>query len=105
MRSKLYLALLCGALLARACPAADLVLWYQQPARGGMNEALPIGNGHMGGLIYGAPDQERININEDSFWTGGDNPSGQDGTMGNYQTFGSAVVRCTRPDQCRRIPS
>jgi alpha-L-fucosidase 2 len=79
--------------LVYTCPASELTLWYRQPARSGMNEALAIGNGHMGGLIYGAPDEERVNITEDSFWTGGENPSGEDGTMGSYQTFGDAVVR------------
>ncbi|HEX3988489.1 MAG TPA: glycoside hydrolase family 95 protein, partial [Verrucomicrobiae bacterium] len=70
----------------------ELTLWYQQPAKSGLEEALPIGNGRMGGLIYGGVGEERINIAEDSFWTGGENPSGEDGTMGNYQTFGDAVV-------------
>jgi alpha-L-fucosidase 2 len=92
MNSKLCGALFCAAWLVQTSLASDLVLWYRQPAKSGMNEALPIGNGRMGGLIYGAPDQERVNINEDSFWTGGENPSGEDGTMGNYQTFGSAYV-------------
>src|SRR5208337_2208714 len=32
--------------------AGDLTLWYDKPANKGMNEALPIGNGTFGGLIY-----------------------------------------------------
>jgi alpha-L-fucosidase 2 len=78
--------------LVQICSASALTLWYLQPARSGMNEALAIGNGHMGGLLFGAPDLEHVNITEDGFWTGGENPSGQDGTMGNYQTFGDAAV-------------
>ncbi|HEX3718846.1 MAG TPA: glycoside hydrolase family 95 protein [Verrucomicrobiae bacterium] len=70
-----------------------MTLWYRTPAHDGMNEALPIGNGRMGGLIYGAPEEERININEDSFWTGDANPSGDYGTMGSYQTFGVVAVQ------------
>jgi alpha-L-fucosidase 2 len=91
--SKLCVALVCGAVLTQVSSATDLTLWYRQPAKDGLTEALPIGDGHMGGLVFGAPDAERINMTEDSFWTGGENPSGEDGTMGNYQTFGDALVR------------
>jgi alpha-L-fucosidase 2 len=76
------------------CPAADLALWYLKPAnnRAPMNEALAIGNGSMGGLIFGAPGRERISINEDSLWTGGENPTGNDNSMGSYQVFGNVYV-------------
>jgi len=79
---------------AASCLAADLTLWYQQPASNGrpMNEALAVGNGRMGGLIFGATQRERISINEDSLWVGGLNPSGEDGTMGSYQVFGNVYV-------------
>ncbi len=33
--------------------ASDYVLWYETPAKDGMNEALPVGNGRIGALIYG----------------------------------------------------
>ena len=52
-----------------AAPAGNLALWYQQPAAPGMNEALPIGNGTFGGLIYGGTAQERIVLNDISFST------------------------------------
>jgi len=35
--------------------ASDYVLFYDKSAANGMNEALPIGNGRIGGLIFGAP--------------------------------------------------
>ncbi|HEX8234813.1 MAG TPA: glycoside hydrolase family 95 protein [Abditibacteriaceae bacterium] len=72
--------------------AADLTLWYQQPAKKVMNEALPVGNGHMGGLICGTPERERIVVNEDSLWTGDENLSGADRTMGEYQFLGDVFV-------------
>jgi alpha-L-fucosidase 2 len=77
--------------------ASDLVLWYQQPAvvtrtSPLINEALPIGNGHVGGLISGGTAREQIILNEDSLWTGGDNPSGNDNTMGAYQMLGSLFI-------------
>ena len=45
-------------------------LWYRQAASD-WNEALPIGNGRLGGMVFGYADQERIQLNEDSFWSGG----------------------------------
>ena len=81
-----------GLLLLQSCFAGGLTLWYQKPAADGMNEALPVGNGHMGGLVFGATARERINVNEDSLWTGGENPSGNDGQMGAYQVLGNVFV-------------
>lgn len=47
-----------------------LQLRYERPA-GNWNEALPIGNGRMGAMIFGQPLNERIQLNEDSMWYGG----------------------------------
>jgi alpha-L-fucosidase 2 len=77
--------------------AGDLVLWYQQPVGSAVigtappfiNEALPIGNGRLGGLIAGGTAREQVVLNEDSLWTGDENPSGNDGTMGAYQCLGN----------------
>jgi alpha-L-fucosidase 2 len=68
-----------------AALAGNLVLWYQQPAVHPLNESLPVGNGRLGALIAGGTAHDRLVLNEDSLWTGGDNPSGEDGTMGAYQ--------------------
>ena len=74
--------------------ASDLKLWYQQPAgnKQPLNQALPIGNGRMGALVFGEPKCERICVNEDSLWTGGENPSGSYDTMGAYQVLGDVFV-------------
>lgn len=69
---------------------SDLTLWYDKPAdmeapntsRGETTpawlQALPIGNGRLGGMIFGRPTTERIQFNEESLWSGGpqdsDNP-------------------------------
>jgi alpha-L-fucosidase 2 len=45
------------------------VLWYRQPASV-WKEALPIGNGRLGGMVFGRIDYERIQLNEESVWTG-----------------------------------
>ncbi|MCP4272665.1 MAG: glycoside hydrolase family 95 protein, partial [Gammaproteobacteria bacterium] len=46
-------------------------LWYQQPAKDWMSEALPIGNGFMGAMIFGGVNEDRIQFNEQSLWAGG----------------------------------
>ncbi|OCT11362.1 alpha-L-fucosidase [Paenibacillus pectinilyticus] len=48
----------------------ELKLWYRQPAEQWVN-ALPIGNGKLGAMVFGRVEQERIQINEDSLWYGG----------------------------------
>ena len=44
-------------------------LWYNQPAST-WEEALPIGNGRLGAMIFGHPSQECIQVNEESLWSG-----------------------------------
>lgn len=46
------------------------VLWYDAPAKN-WNEALPIGNGSLGAMVFGYPEQERLQLNEETLWTGG----------------------------------
>jgi alpha-L-fucosidase 2 len=45
-------------------------LWYDEPA-GQWIEALPVGNGRLGAMVFGNPVKERIQLNEDSMWPGG----------------------------------
>jgi alpha-L-fucosidase 2 len=47
----------------------ELTLWYSQPAAK-WTEALPIGNGRMGAMIFGGTASERIQFNEDTLWRG-----------------------------------
>ncbi len=44
-------------------------LWYTEPARD-WNEALPVGNGRLAAMVYGRPDHEIIQLNEESVWSG-----------------------------------
>ena len=80
------LAGLAGAAVVASAPAAahtpqPLRLWYQQPAAR-WEEALPIGNGRLGAMVFGRPGQERLQLNEDTLWAGGpytpDNPDALD---------------------------
>ena len=47
----------------------DLFLWYRQPAKE-WNEALPVGNGRIGAMIYGGVYSDTIQFNEESLWAG-----------------------------------
>ena len=47
----------------------DLTLWYDEAAER-WEEALPVGNGRIGGMIYGSPNQEEIQLNEETVWAG-----------------------------------
>jgi alpha-L-fucosidase 2 len=61
------------ALLAATCQGqspAPLRLWYQQPAEQ-WEQALPVGNGRLGAMVFGGVKRERLQLNEDSLWPGG----------------------------------
>ncbi|HEV3471176.1 MAG TPA: glycoside hydrolase family 95 protein [Pyrinomonadaceae bacterium] len=48
----------------------DLVLWYDGPARE-WTEALPVGNGRLGAMVFGGTGEERLQLNEDTLYGGG----------------------------------
>ena len=62
-------ALLTVVLVSRA-GAQDMKLWYPEPARLWV-EALPVGNGRVGAMVFGGTARERIQFNESTLWTGG----------------------------------
>jgi alpha-L-fucosidase 2 len=69
--------------------AGELVLRYDTPANDTMTEALPVGNGMLGGMIHGKPELERVVLNEISLWTGDEKTAtGGYDEMGSYQTLG-----------------
>jgi alpha-L-fucosidase 2 len=49
---------------------SKLTLWYRQPANV-WTEALPVGNGRIGAMVFGGVAQERLQLNEDTLWAGG----------------------------------
>src|SRR5215831_13035079 len=68
----LIVAWLAGSVcVARAREAADTKLWYRQPAAK-WEEALPVGNGRLGAMVFGAVATEQIQLNENTIWSGGD---------------------------------
>lgn len=78
--------------------AAELTLWYRQPANHNrhLEEALPLGNGRMGCMISGGVARERIQFNEQSLWSGDNNWDGAyecgDHGFGSYRSFGDLVI-------------
>nr|HQU53938.1 glycoside hydrolase N-terminal domain-containing protein [Saprospiraceae bacterium] len=49
--------------------AQDLTLWYDEPSKA-WEDALPIGNGRIGAMVYGNPVVEYLQLNDDSMWPG-----------------------------------
>lgn len=60
------LACVCVALVVNA---QQHKLWYSKPAAQWL-EALPIGNSHLGAMVYGGTNTEQIQLNEETFWSG-----------------------------------
>jgi len=91
----LYLMAVVGAVMAGRGFAigADLTLRYDQPApntdAGWERNALPLGNGRLGAMLFGDPAADRVQFNEISLWTGNEE------VMGAYQAFGNLTI--TRP--------
>ncbi|MFZ1072579.1 MAG: glycoside hydrolase N-terminal domain-containing protein [Verrucomicrobiia bacterium] len=67
---KIFPAALMILICCTAASAADLTLWYRQPATNWVS-ALPVGNGRLGAMIFGGVERERLQLNEDTLWAGG----------------------------------
>ncbi|RPI22374.1 MAG: glycoside hydrolase family 95 protein [Acidobacteria bacterium] len=52
---------------------SESVLWYRQPAAEWL-EALPVGNGRLGAMVFGGVAREQIQLNEDTIWSRGSSP-------------------------------
>jgi alpha-L-fucosidase 2 len=95
---RILFVLLIGTLVASGTaasaesPADGLVLRYDKPAKVWSAEALPLGNGRLGCMLFGGTANERVQFNEDSLWTGDQNPSGDYKSMGAYQNFGDLLL-------------
>ncbi|MFA5328059.1 MAG: glycoside hydrolase family 95 protein [Prolixibacteraceae bacterium] len=74
MKKLIFLGLVSVAIFidANAQNQSILKLWYEQPAKQWV-EALPVGNGRLGAMIYGDPVNEVIQLNEETLWAGSPN--------------------------------
>ena len=81
---------------ASAADTSSRVLTYREPARQWSSEALPLGNGRMGCMLFGGVAEERIQFNEQSLWSGDNNWDGEydtgDHGFGAYRNFGDLVI-------------
>jgi len=68
------------------------ILWYDKPAGDWESEALPLGNGRLGAMVFGGVPQERIQFNEDSLWIGDEKNTGA------YQAFGDLFIETDHRD-------
>ncbi|HEV2395150.1 MAG TPA: glycoside hydrolase family 95 protein [Verrucomicrobiae bacterium] len=62
-------ALLLASSLCSVTASSSLTLWYTKPAEKWV-EAIPIGNGQLGAMVFGGVTTERLQLNEDTLWTG-----------------------------------
>lgn len=77
MKNRKYLILLICTIFLISCNSThpekeinpSLTLWYDKPANG-WTEALPVGNGRIGAMIYGGDSTETIQFNEETLWSG-----------------------------------
>ena len=61
--------LLLSATGATRAEQGEMRLWYAQPAAKWV-EALPLGNGRLGAMVFGGVSEERVQLNEESLWAG-----------------------------------
>jgi alpha-L-fucosidase 2 len=64
------LVLMAAPAQAQEGRASRLQLWYDEPAAS-WNHALPVGNGRLGAMVFGGVERERIQLNEETLWSGG----------------------------------
>ncbi|WP_295117117.1 glycoside hydrolase N-terminal domain-containing protein, partial [uncultured Chitinophaga sp.] len=69
MKQKILLSLMLLAVYSGRLFAQELKLWYKQPAVK-WTEALPLGNGRIGAMVFGGVAQDRLQFNEETLWTG-----------------------------------
>lgn len=67
---KVITVTLLGVFSCTAQKNEELKLWYNEPAAN-WNEALPLGNGRLGAMVFGKPAHENIQLNENTLWAGG----------------------------------
>ncbi len=66
----LLIIVLCGVIRNGVNAQSSLKLWYSKPASQWV-EALPLGNGHIGAMVFGGVDREVIQLNENTLYSGG----------------------------------
>lgn len=73
MKKGILAFLLLPAIICHAQTKQALKLWYNNPAGNTWENALPIGNGRLGAMLYGNVDTETVQLNEHTLWSGSPN--------------------------------
>ncbi|MBX2917007.1 MAG: glycoside hydrolase family 95 protein [Cyclobacteriaceae bacterium] len=73
MRLILFIVLIFWCITIFAQPDNELKLWYNKPSGNTWENALPIGNGRLGAMVYGNVEEEIIQLNEHTVWSGSPN--------------------------------
>jgi len=93
MRNLILLLTLFLEITANAStPESKFCLWYRKPAIQWMTQALPVGNGQFGGMVFGGIRKEEVQFNDKTLWTG------DTSHYGSYQNFGSLYIEDNRLD-------
>ncbi|GAA0921406.1 hypothetical protein GCM10009558_032900 [Virgisporangium aurantiacum] len=82
--------------------ADPLTLWYDEPATDWETQALPIGNGAMGGMVFGGVATDTVQFNEKTLWTGGPG-SAQGYNFGNWTTPRPTAIADVQRDLDERL--
>ena len=69
MKKQLFSSIFMMATALLPTMAQDFVMWYDRPAQV-WTEALPLGNGRLGAMVYGTPAVEHLQLNEETLWAG-----------------------------------
>lgn len=77
-------------------------LWYNKPANAWV-EALPIGNGRLGAMIFGRPERERLQLNEITVWSGGPQPDADRKDAYTHLAEVRKVIREGRYDEAKKL--
>ena len=88
-------ALICAVGFTSSFATTDnpLTLWYNSDAGTEFTNALPIGNGYMGGLIYGGVTKDYIGLNESTVWSGGPGDNNKQGAASHLKEARDALFR------------
>ena len=78
----MVMALCCGIAIAEDDNTERL--WYDKPADIWL-EALPIGNSHLGAMVYGGTQTEELQLNEETFWSGGPHNNNSSTSLNNLE--------------------
>ena len=81
----------------------NLRLWYTRPADPKVwEEALPVGNGRLGGMVFGGLEVEHIQLNEDSVWYGGPRDRNNPDALSNLPEI-RRLIFCGQPAEAERL--